>query len=114
MMAIFDTENHRVVTTVPIGVGSDGTALDPGPQLAFSSNGDGTLTIVKEENPSSFRIIANVNTRPGARTMALDTKLHRIFTATATFGPAPAPTPEHPHPHGEPLPGSFVVLMLDH
>ena len=93
--------------------GPAGTPAEP-VTLVVSLNGDGTLTIFHEDNPASFRFIANVSTRAGARTMALDPKLHRIFLPTATFGPPPAPTAADPHPRGEALPGTFVVLMFDH
>ena len=81
MMAIFDTENHRVVTTVAIGEGSDATAFDPGAQLAFSSNGDGTVTIAHEDSPDKLTVVQTLKTQRGARTIALDTKTHNIYLA---------------------------------
>jgi len=113
VMAISDATGGRLVTTVQIGEGVDACAFDAAKQLAFASNGDGTLTIVHEETPAQYRVVANVATRKGARTMALDEKTRRIFTATADLGPPPAPTAEHPHPRPSVVPGTFMVLVLE-
>ena len=81
--------------------------------MAFASNGDGTLTIVHEDTPAKFRVLANVATRRGARTMALDETTHRIFTVTAELGPPPPPTADHPHPRPGIVPGTFTLLILE-
>lgn len=112
MMAVMDATSGRVLTTVPIGRGVDGNRFDPETGLAFSSNGDGTLTVVREESPDKFSLVGNVATGRGARTMALDLKTHRIFTVTAQFGPPPAPTPQRPHPWPSIVPDSFELLVL--
>jgi hypothetical protein len=101
------------VAHVPIGGGVDGNAFDPSTQLALASNGDGTITVVHEDSPAAFRVVGTVTTRPGARTMALDQRSHRIYTVTAAFGPAPAPTPDEPHPRPSLVPGTFSLLVLD-
>ncbi len=113
VMAISDATAGRLVTTVPIGEGVDGCAFDPGTQLAFASNGDGTLTVVHEDTPAQFRMVANVGTRKGARTMALDEKTHRIYSVTADLGPPPASTADQPHPRPSIVPGTFTLLVLD-
>lgn len=113
MMAIINADTGKVVTTVPIGRGVDANAFDPGTQFAFSSNGDGTLTVVHEDSPDKFTVIDNVPTERGARTMAVDLKTHRVYSDTAQFNPPPAPTPENPHPRPSMVPGSFVVLELE-
>jgi DNA-binding beta-propeller fold protein YncE len=112
MMAVLDSSTGRVVTTLPIGKGVDANAFDSETGLAYSSNGDGTLTIVHEDSPDRFSIVANVATQKGARTMALDEKTHRVFLVTAEFGPAPAPSAEHPHPRPSIVPESFVILTV--
>lgn len=111
-MAVVDTQSGHVVTTLPIGDGVDATAFDPKSNLAFSSNGDGTLTVIHEDAPDKFSVLDNVATQRGARTMTLDTKTHRIFTVTAEFGPPPAPTAERPHPRPSIVPGSFALLIF--
>ncbi|MEO8216658.1 MAG: YncE family protein [Acidobacteriota bacterium] len=111
VMAISDTDAGRVITTVSIGEGVDGAAWDPGSGLAFSSNGrSGTLTVVRENSPTEFSVLANVATSPGARTVALDEGTHHLYLPTARFGPAPAPTADRPHPRPSILPGTFEIL----
>ncbi len=112
LMAIVDAGNGRLLATLPIGGGVDGTAFDPATGLAFSSNGEGTLTVVREDDPNRFTVVENVPTQRGARTLALDAKTHTIYLATAEFGPPPAPTPERPRPRPSIVPGSFVILVL--
>jgi DNA-binding beta-propeller fold protein YncE len=112
MMAVVDADSGKVLATPEIGQGVDANAFDPGTQLAFSSNGDGTLTVVHEDSPEKFTPVASVPTQRGARTMALDLKTHNIFLVTAEFGPPPAPTPEHPHPRPPAIPGSFTLLVF--
>jgi DNA-binding beta-propeller fold protein YncE len=112
-MAVVDFASGKVVTTVPIGEGVDANAFDPGTQLAFSSNGDGTLTVAKEDSPDKLTVLENVPTAPRARTMALDEKTHRVYVVTAEFGPPPSPTAEQPRPRPPMVPGSFTILVLD-
>ncbi|MFY9822425.1 MAG: YncE family protein [Thermoanaerobaculia bacterium] len=112
LAAVMDTGNGKVVTTVPIGQGVDANGFDPGTKLGFSSNGEGTLTVIKEETPDHFTVVENVPTRRGARTMALDEKSHKVYLATAQFGPTPAATAEQPRPRPPILPDSFVILVV--
>jgi DNA-binding beta-propeller fold protein YncE len=112
LMAIVDATTGRIVTTLPIGGGVDGAAYDPATGLVFASNGEGTLTVVHEDSPDSFRVVENVPTQEGARTLALDPKTHRVFLSTAQLGPRPAPTAEVPRPRPSIVPGSFVVLVV--
>lgn len=112
LMAVVNADSGRVITTLPIGKGVDANGFDPETKFAFSSNGDGTLTIVREEGPDKFSVVENVPTERGARTMALDRKTHRIYLATAKYGPAPPATAENPRPRGTMVPGSFVILVV--
>lgn len=109
-MIVMDTSNGHVVAEVPIGRSVDANGFDPGRKLAFSSNGDGTLTVVHEDSPNKFTVVENVTTQRGARTMAVDLKTHHVFVVTAEFGPVPTATAEHPHPRPAMLPNSFTVL----
>ena len=113
LMAISDATTGALVTTVPIGQGVDACRFDPGTQLAFASNGDGTLTVIHEDTPRTFTVVANVATKRGARTMELDLRTHRVFTATADFGPPPAASAAHPRPRPTIVPGTFTLLVLD-
>ncbi len=112
MMAVVDADSGKVIATPAIGEGVDANAFDPKTGLAFASCGEGVLTIVHEESANKFTVVDNVPTQPGARTMALDEKTHRVYTVTAKFGPPPAPTPDNPHPRRTILPDTFVVLVL--
>lgn len=113
VMVISDADGGRVITTLPIGAGTDGAAFDPGTRLAFSSNGEGTLTVVHEESADSFAIVGTVPTQRGGRTVALDERTHRVYTVAADFGPTPDPTADRPRPRPPIIPGSVVLLVLD-
>ena len=107
MMAISDAEAGKVLTTVPIGARVDANRFDAGTQLAFSSNGDGTLTVVHEDSPSKFTEVGTVKTELGARTMALDPKTHTIYLVTAKLQPVQGQR------FPQPVPGTFVVLVAE-
>lgn len=112
LMLIINTDNGHVVAQLPIGDGPDAAGFDTETELAFSSNGDGTLTVVHEDSADKFSVIENIATQRGARTMAFDPKTHRVFLVTAEFGPPPAPTKERPHPRPSIVPGSFTLLVV--
>jgi DNA-binding beta-propeller fold protein YncE len=107
-MVILNADTGKVLEALAIGKGTDAAAFDPGTGLAFSSNGDGTLTVVEEQPKGHFRVAANVPTQAGARTMALDRKTHNIYLATAQFKPAA------PGQKGRRAvePDSFVILVV--
>ena len=79
IMAIVDAAQERLIATLPIGSGVDANAFDQETRLAFSSNGEGTLTVVREDSKDKFSIVDSVVTQRGARTMALDTRTHNVF-----------------------------------
>jgi DNA-binding beta-propeller fold protein YncE len=108
-----DADSGKVLTTVPIGRGVDANSFDPGTSLGFASNGDGTLTVLREETPDRLTVAANVPTRRGARTMALDEKTHAIYLSTAELGPPPAPTAQQPRPRPTIKPNTFTVLVVE-
>lgn len=113
MMAVVDTTNGHVVTTVATGKGTDAATFDDAKQLAFASNGQSaTLTVVHETSPDKYEVVENVATQRGARTMELDTKTHHIFLPTAKYGESPAPTEKNPRPRPPVLPGSFELLEI--
>jgi len=112
-MAVMDEKTGKVITTIEVGNGVDAAGFDPANQLAFTSNGEGSLSVVHENADGSFTPVATVPTQRGARTMALDPKTHKIYMSTAEYGPAPAPTAERPRPRPPVIPGSFTVLVLE-
>ena len=97
-MAVVDMRTGKVVATPAVGSGVDAAGFDPGTQLAFTSNGEGTITVVHEDTPDKYTVVETVPTQRGARTMAVNPKTHRLYTVTAEFGPAPAPTADRPRP----------------
>jgi DNA-binding beta-propeller fold protein YncE len=88
MMVMMDSATGKVITNVPIGEGVDANSFDPGTQLAFSSCGDGTVTIAHEETPDKLAVIQKLTTEKRARTMTLDPKTHKIYLASAKYEPA--------------------------
>jgi DNA-binding beta-propeller fold protein YncE len=113
VMAISDAQAGKVVASVPIGQGVDANRFDPGTQLAFASTGDGNITVVHEDGPDKYTVVANVATKRGARTMEIDVASHAVYTVSADFGPPPAPTPEQPRPRPSIVPGTFALLVLE-
>lgn len=111
-MMVLDASSGRIVQELPIGDGPDSAAFDPSTGLAFSSNGEGTLTIVHEDDADHFHVVATVATQRSARTLALDAKRHRVYLPAAALGDTPAPTAEHPHPRPAIVPGTFSVLVV--
>lgn len=112
LMAVLDASTGKVVANPAIGAGADAVAYDPLLGLVFSSNGEGTLTVIRQEGPDRYRVLEQVPTRRGARTMALDEATHRAYLPTAEQDPAPAPTPEAPRPRPSMRPGSFQILVV--
>ena len=110
MMAIVDANTGKVIASPAIGQGVDATRFDAGTGYAFSSNGDGTLTVIHEDSPTQFSVVENVTTERGARTMALDPTTHQVFLATAQVERIP-----NPPPHTRPfkiVPGTFHILVF--
>jgi len=103
-MAIVNADDGKIVASPAIGDSCDATAFDADLGLAFASAGDGTITVIHEDSADKFTAIQTVTTQKGARTMALDSKTHRIFTVTANVGPRPERKVE---------PDSFVVLVVE-
>ena len=87
VMLVVNAKDGSVVATIPTGGGTDGAAFDAATGLAFASNGEGTLTVVRESQSGKYEVAENVTTARGARTLAMDPKSHKVFTATAELGP---------------------------
>jgi len=111
MMVMMDSTSGKVVASVPIGQGVDANAFDPGTQLAFSSCGDGTVTIAHEDGPDKLTVVQTLKTEPRAKTMALDPRTHKIYLASARFEPAPEPAPGERRQRPKMVPGSFKILV---
>lgn len=107
LLIVMNAENGKVVKELPIGDGCDGTAFDAGTKTVFSSNGDGTLTVIKEKSANDFSVVENAVTKKGARTLAVDEKTHKVYLPTADFG-APVAGEKRPPM----IPGTFQVLVV--
>jgi YVTN family beta-propeller protein len=107
-LIVLDAMTGKVAAALPIGAHVDATRFDPGTGYAFSSNGDGTLTVAAADATGQFKVLDTVTTKVGARTMEIDPKTHAVFLCTADFGPADPTT----HGRPRPLPGTFVVLKF--
>jgi YVTN family beta-propeller protein len=110
-MAIVDAHSGKTLANQTIGDGPDAARYDAARKLAFSSNGDGTLTII-DCTRRIYPVIQILITERGARTMTLDSATGRIYLATAAFGPRPAATADNPHPRPAIVPGSFTILVV--
>jgi DNA-binding beta-propeller fold protein YncE len=111
-MAILNSDDGKIITTVPIGSGVDGAVFNPATMEAFSSQRDGTLTVVKEKSPTNFEVEQNVTTMQSAKTLTLDSKTNRILLIAAEFTPPPAPPPGGRPGRGQLVPGSFSILVV--
>ena len=112
VMVVSDPDAARVVATLPIGQSADGVGFDPERGHAFSSNGDGTLTVVNGSS-GKYEVIQNVQTQRGARTLAVDTRTHKIYLPAAQYGQVAAPTTQNPRPRPQIIPDSFAVLVVE-
>jgi len=106
LMIVADAETGKVITSLPIGERTDGAGFDPSLKCAFSSNGDETLTVVKEEANDQYSVLENVPTQKGARTIAVNKITHHIYLPAADFEPATAGQ------KGKLIPGTFVILDI--
>ena len=107
LLMVIDATNGKVIDKLPIGDGCDGTAFDPSTSTVYSSNGEGTLTVIKEDANGKFKVVADMPTKPGARTISVDVTTNTIYLPTADFG-APVTGQKRPPM----IPGTFQVLVL--
>lgn len=110
VMIVMNATNGNILAKFPIGR-CDGVAFDPQLKLAYSSNGEGNITAVRELNADRFEFVENIPTEPGARTIGIDIKSHKLYLPTAKLSPA-KPTAAHPHPRPQMVPGTFHVIVV--
>ena len=114
-MVILNAADGKILDTLPIGSGTDGATFNPKTMEAFSSQGDGTLSIIKENSPTSFALEQNLTTMPSAKTSALDTKTNHVLLIAAEFQAPPAgsaPLGNGRIARGPMVPGSFSILVV--
>jgi len=118
MMVILSAKDGKIFTSLPLAGGSDGAIFNPSTKEAFSTHGNGTLTVIKEKSPTTFEVEQNLDTMNGARTIAFDSKTNHIFTMSQerepapTLPPTPAPGGGRGGGRGAVVPGSFTILMI--
>lgn len=113
MMVILSADDGHIITTLPLAGGSDGATFNPATMEAFSTHGNGTLTVVKENSPTSFEVEENLQTMMGARTITFDSKTNHLLTMSQERGPAPPPPPGGGRGGFAPaIPGSFTILVI--
>lgn len=118
VIVMLNSQSGQILAVLPIGVGVDSAVFNPATKEAFSSQGDGTLTIIKELSPTNFAVEQTLQTKLGAKTLTLDAKTNHIVLITADFGPPPtSPAPSPGAPPGRPrrgpmLPDSFSILVV--
>jgi DNA-binding beta-propeller fold protein YncE len=121
MMVILSAKDGKILTSLPLAGGSDGAVFNPATMEAFSSHGNGTMTIVKENSPTSFVVEQNLQTMAGAKTLTLDSKTNHILTMAAEYGPPPAASPAEGAPpqgkggrpaRGPMVPDSFSIIVV--
>jgi DNA-binding beta-propeller fold protein YncE len=112
-MVILNAANGDIITSLPIGQGTDGAGFNPATMEAFSSQGDGTLTIVKENSPTSFAVEQTLPTIAGGKTMTLDSKTGHVLIIGAEYTPpAPPAQPGGRAGRGQMVPDSFSILVV--
>ncbi|MGH9393250.1 MAG: hypothetical protein ACRD1E_03705 [Terriglobales bacterium] len=109
-MVILNARSGKILDKLPIAGGSDGAVFNPATGEAFSTQGNGTLTIVKENSPTSFVVEQNLETMNGARTITLDHKTNHILTMSQQFVPAMGGRGRGPRRMA--VPGSFSILVI--
>jgi hypothetical protein len=113
IMVILSAKDGKILANLPLAGGSDGAVFNPATMEAFSTHGNGTMTIVKENSPTSFEVEQNLQTMNGARTVTLDSRTGHLLTMSQERGPAPTPPPAGGRGgQGPAVPGSFTILMV--
>jgi YVTN family beta-propeller protein len=111
MLVVMDASNGKIVSSLPIGTGTDAAAFDVEKRLVFTSNGEGSITVIQQESADKYKVLETVKTEVGARTMTLDPKTHKLFLITADRTTPPA-VPGQPTPGQVVVPGTFRVLVV--
>jgi len=109
LLVVMNADNGKVVKELPIGDGCDGVAFDPELKNIFSSNGEGTLTIIHENSAKNFEVVENLKTKKGARTLAVDEKTHKVYLPAADYI---ASNPQVGGKHAPMAPGTFQIIVV--
>jgi YVTN family beta-propeller protein len=113
LLVITDAVSGKVITTLPIGDGCDGVAFDKELKRIYASNGEGSITVVQEENENSFKVLETVATPKGTRTICVNSKTHQVFSPSAEFAVTSESTGEKAKGKPAAKPGSFVIIEVE-
>lgn len=105
LMVVTDALSGKIIATAPIGEGCDGVAFDPESKRIYSSNGEGTMTVIQQVNPDEYKVVENVRTQRGARTITVDKKTHHLYLSCGEYEPGEGRRPVKP--------GTFKVLDIE-
>jgi len=115
---ILSAKDGKILERLPLAGSSDGAAFNPSTMEAFSTQGNGTMTIVKEQSATRFEVEQNLKTWAGngARTIAFDSQTGHLFAMASEAGPPPPPGTTPPGGgrggRGAAIPGSFTIIMV--
>lgn len=112
VMLMMNADTGKIISTLPLAGGSDGAVFNPKTMEAFSSAGNGTLTVIKEDSPTTFSVEQIVQTMPTAKTLTLDDKTGHILLIAAEMTPPPAPAPGARPGRGQMVPDSFSIVVV--
>lgn len=113
-MIVLDSKTGKLVAEVPIGSRCDGVVFDPKSKMIYSSNGEGTISVIHEDSPTTFSVKEIIKSDVGARTITIDPKTQHVFTMTAQYGETPPKTEENPRPRPKTIPNTFTVYEFGH
>jgi DNA-binding beta-propeller fold protein YncE len=111
VLAVMDANSGKVITTLPIGDRVDAVAFDADDKLIFASNGDGTVSVIRQKSADEYESVGDIQTQKSGKTMAFDPKNKRIFVSAAEMESVPAATGQRARTR--PKPGSFTVLVIE-
>jgi YVTN family beta-propeller protein len=109
-MIVLDATNGKILGKFPIG-GCDGVAFDPELKQAYASNGEGTISVIRELSADKFEFVENIPTERGARTIGIDVITHKLYLPTAQTKPV-EPTADNAHPRPQQIPGTFHIVVV--
>ncbi len=110
LLIVIDAATGNVISKLPIGKGVDGVVFIKKEKLIISSNGEGSLTVIKENTANDFKVIETIQTMRGAKTITLDSKTNHIFLSAAQYGETPPVTTENQKPRAPIIPNTFTIM----
>jgi DNA-binding beta-propeller fold protein YncE len=111
VLAVMDADSGKVITTLPIGERVDAVTFDADNKLIFASNGDGTVSVIRQRSPNEYESVGDIQTQRSAKTMAFDPKTKRLFLSAAEMESVPSENGQRARERRKP--GTFVVLVVE-